>query len=75
MNNLSKKQRKEFEKMKERMSNTLTNSMDFIESTLNADSVIDNIVTLRVQISLLKEFEEELLNFLGDVICQSKQHD
>ena len=73
MENISKKHRKKFEKIKNEMANTLQNAELLLVNTLNENSIIDNIATIRVQIALLQEFEKELVDFLGDALCLLKQ--
>lgn len=73
MENISKKHQKEFNRMKSEMIDTLTKTQCLIDSTLNGDSIIDNITAIRMHISLLKEFEETLVSFLGDALCLLKQ--
>ena len=73
MENISKKHLKEFRKIKEEMMTALSDAELLMYSTLNTDSIVDNIAVIRVQISLLKEFEERMVNFLGEALCQSKQ--
>ena len=73
MENISKKHRKEFNRMKSEMIDTLAKTQCLIDSTLNGDSIIDNIAAIRVHIALLQEFEKELVDFLGDALCLLKQ--